>query len=242
VCYDNPVDLSGDANVLQRNGTLLQTYVPTFCGQDPPQLASTGLRSAMEGLLAVAGRALLPRPLLAATLNPPATGGSPIDFGHFAPVAANPAGRLQFVVPPTDGVEGTPLDSFTVAALSGEGTQIERVTIELYLSSNNGVPAGADFCDTTSCPAPTDTTKGGARRLPHRGDVQGRHDLQAGGLSALREGRHVRGHPRWCLHHLPGRLRDDPHQEQLTRRSPRPRLDAPREGAAGLASKPHAAA
>ncbi|MCG6986839.1 MAG: hypothetical protein LJF06_01445 [Gemmatimonadetes bacterium] len=157
VCYDNPVDLSGDANVLQRNGTLLQTYVPTFCGQDPPQLASTGVRGALAGMLAAAGRALLPQPLLAATLNPPATGGSPIDFSHFAPVAANPAGRLQFVTPPTDGVNGESLPTFTVEALSGGGTQIERVTIDLYLSTNNGVPAGASFCNSTGTTC-SDTT------------------------------------------------------------------------------------
>jgi hypothetical protein len=164
VCYDADVALptTVDANVLQRNGTLLQAYSPTFAGcRSFPGTSSMASGNVLEGLLALARSALLPRSLFAQTLNPPATGGSPIDFSHFAPVAANPAGTLQFVTPPTDGVDGTALDTIRVAALSGGGTQIELVPIALYLSTNNGVPAGADFCadSSSSCAAPTDTTK-----------------------------------------------------------------------------------
>lgn len=161
VCYGTEVTLphedgleSGPALVerLQREGTVLQAYSPAFAGCLNTQMA--GLDRVFEGLLALAGRALLPQPLYAAALVSdrlaPSSGGTPIDFSGFAPVAANPGGYLEFVTPPTDGTAGQPLETIRVQALSGEGTPMELVEIQLYVMGNQGTPAGATFCETES--------------------------------------------------------------------------------------------
>ncbi len=157
VCYDQDVDLAGAglANFMQREGTLLQPWAPTFQGCRPVSMASRGNGNAFEGLLAMAAQAFLPRPLSAATVlgNPPSTGGSPIDFSHFAPVATGTSGgRLEFVTPPSDGTDGIALSTIRVAAVSDGGTPAERVRIQLYLKHNKGIPAGATFCDPAGGP------------------------------------------------------------------------------------------
>jgi len=151
VCYQDPVELPtpGLADRLQREGTLLQAYTPA-CGTwwaGMTQVA--GLDRVFTNLLHLVGRAVLPKSLFAAG-GPPSTGGTPIEFSHFAPVAANPNGSLAFVTPPQDGTAGEALDPIRVEALSGSGTPIELVTIRLYVAGNQGEPAGATFCDLAS--------------------------------------------------------------------------------------------
>jgi hypothetical protein len=148
VCYQEPVELPipGLADRLQREGTLLQSYTPGCGAWWAGMTQVAGLDRAFSNLLHLVGRAVLPQPLFAAT-RPPSTGGTPIEFSHFAPVAANPSGSLVFVVPPQDGAAGQPLSPIKVQALSGAGTPIELVEIQLYVAGNQGEPAGATFCD-----------------------------------------------------------------------------------------------
>ncbi|HSM59987.1 MAG TPA: hypothetical protein VK849_04280 [Longimicrobiales bacterium] len=158
VCYSSPVTLPHEGGIesnptlaerLQRQGTVLTAYSPAFAGCLNTQTA--GLDRVFEGLLAFAGRVLLPEPLYAALVSDrmaPSSGGTPIDFSAFAPVAANTDGYLEFVTPPTDGTAGVPLETIRVQALSGEGTPMELVEIQLYVVGNQGTPAGASFCET----------------------------------------------------------------------------------------------
>jgi hypothetical protein len=101
-------------------------------------------------MVAWAAETLLPRPLYAALVTDrrtPLSSGSPIDFSTLAPVAANPMGALVFVDPPQDGTVGEALPVIRVQALSGGGTPMERVRIQLIVAGNEGEPAGASFCD-----------------------------------------------------------------------------------------------
>lgn len=148
VCYKNPVDLPapGLADRLQREGTLLEAYEPGCDTWWGTTTQTAGLDRALNGLFHFVGRTLLPKSLFAAT-RPPSTGGTPIEFSHFAPVAANPSGSLVFVTPPQDGTAGQPLNPIRVQALSGAGTPVELVKIQLYVEGNQGEPAGATFCN-----------------------------------------------------------------------------------------------
>jgi len=151
VCYQEPVELPTPdlADRLQREGTLLQGYTPGCNSWWGGVTQVAELDHAFTDLLHLVGHALLPRSLYAA-VRPPSTGGTPIEFSHFAPVAANPSGSLAFVVPPQDGKAGRPLRPIQVQALSGAGTPIELVEIQLYVAGNEGAPAGATFCDPLS--------------------------------------------------------------------------------------------
>jgi hypothetical protein len=162
VCFENDVEVphvggleSNPTRVerLQREGTLLQTY------SGLTEESCAGFRASATGLafsggplgrfLASAAETLLPRPLFAALVTDrrtPLSSGSPIDFSTIAPVAADPSGRLVFVDAPQDGSAGTPLPLIRVQALSGGGTPLERVAIQLVVAGNEGEPAGASFC------------------------------------------------------------------------------------------------
>ncbi|MEJ2541803.1 MAG: hypothetical protein P8188_17865, partial [Gemmatimonadota bacterium] len=170
ICFENDVEIphvggleSNPTRVerLQREGTLLQTYTgltgeacAAFRGTLPGLAFSDG---PLGRLLAGAAQALLPRPLFAALVTDrrtPLSSGSPIDFSTIAPVAADPSGRLVFVDPPQNGNAGIPLPVIRVQALSGGGTPLERVAIQLVVAGNEGEPAGASFCpegETEDC-------------------------------------------------------------------------------------------
>jgi hypothetical protein len=149
VCYLYEVTLDASlTSRLQRNGTLLVPYEPD-CDAWWATLSTqtAGLSGALHRIGDLAAWALLPRPLAAYWAGAPASGGSPIDFSDFAPVAADPDGTLAFVTPPVDGRVGEELDVIRVQALSGLGTPMERVLIELYVAGNSGEPGGATFCN-----------------------------------------------------------------------------------------------
>ena len=138
---------------LQREGTILSVYnglTPAACDSfRQPYESMAFLGSTFDGLLAGAIAALGPRPLHAALVTDrraPLSSGTPIDFSVIAPVAASPYGRLVFVDPPQDGSDDEPLPTIRVQALSGAGTPMERVTIQLVVAGNEGEPAGASFC------------------------------------------------------------------------------------------------
>jgi hypothetical protein len=140
------------AGRLQREGTVLQGYdfgqvCPTWRGGLIQQ--SAFLETAVRGMRALAEWAFVPQPLHAyfSDRRISGTGGTPIDFSTFAPIAAKTGGRLVFVTEPGDGVSGEPLSPIRVQALSGEGTPMELVLIELFVGGNEGEPAGATFCD-----------------------------------------------------------------------------------------------
>ena len=133
VCYETEIGLphiGGDpqgptlAEQLQREGTILQSHA-VGCPAWWNTIAAASLRSTLGGAVAFLGRAFLPQPLAASLMNDrraPSTGGTPIDFSRFAPVAADPNGRLRFVEPPKDGFSDGVLDPIVVEALSGSGT------------------------------------------------------------------------------------------------------------------------
>jgi hypothetical protein len=125
---------------MQREGTLLSAYVPTFC---PPSVQSA---SVMGPVLALV-RTLLPRPLLALMMTDkrvPHTGGSALDFSTFTPVAANTNGHLELVSGPNSVVTvGESIGVIRVRARSGAGTPIEKVKVTLAVENNSGTPAGA---------------------------------------------------------------------------------------------------
>ena len=172
VCYETEIGLphiGGDptgptlAEQLQREGTLLESHA-VGCAGWWNTVAASSLRETLGDAVAFLGRAFLPQPLAASLMNDrraPSTGGTPIDFSRFAPVAADPLGRLQFVEAPTDGYSDGALNTIVVEALSGAGTQVELVSVSLHLTGNNGIPAGASFCDPEvdgPCPSPTALT------------------------------------------------------------------------------------
>jgi len=162
ICFENDVEIPhvglNEANPtrverLQREGTILQTYTgltASACAtfREPfEQMAFA--ESALGRLLAGAAGTFVPQPLHAALVTDrrtPLSSGSPIDFSIIAPVAANPSGWLAFVDPPGSGSVGVPLPVVRVQALSGGGTPMERVAVQLYVAGNEGEPAGASFC------------------------------------------------------------------------------------------------
>ncbi len=150
VCYQSDVGLplASLTNRLQRNGTLLVPYEPD-CDAWWATLSTqtAGLSRVFTGMRDLAAWVLLPEPLAAFWAGAPASGGSPIDFSDFAPVAAEAGGHLAFLTPPADGTAGMALNTIRVQALSGLGTPIELVQIQLYVAGNSGTPAGATFCN-----------------------------------------------------------------------------------------------
>jgi hypothetical protein len=167
VCFASPVELphpDGDEGRramdprMQREAVLLEFSTPSFCGEAFPTVQSASLLGAAIDL----ARGLLPRPLLAAFFSDrqaPSLGGTPLNFSHFAPVAAQVEGSLEWVTPPPGVVvEGEPLGPLEVRALSGAGTPIEKVLVALSIRANQGVPAGAVLSGDTS--AVTDEERG----------------------------------------------------------------------------------
>jgi len=161
-CFENEVELphlNGDESQptrrerLQREGTILQEYdgiTGADCGTFRAPYEMAFADGPVGRMLAWAAETLLPRPLYAALMTDrrtPLSSGSPIDFSTLAPVAANPMGSLVFVDAPQDGFAGQALPVIRVQALSGEGTPMERVRIQLIVAGNEGEPAGASFCD-----------------------------------------------------------------------------------------------
>jgi hypothetical protein len=138
---------------LQREGTILSVFTgltPTDCDAfREPYESMAFLGSTLDGILAGATDVLFPSPLYAAAVTDrraPLSSGTPIDFSIIAPVAASPQGRLVFVDAPQDGNDNEPLPTIRVQALSGGGTPMERVAIQLVVAGNEGEPAGASFC------------------------------------------------------------------------------------------------
>lgn len=172
VCYDIEVtvphvdDDEGKptlAERMQREGTILEAY-GMGCSDWPAAGSSASSAGVFASVASAFGRAFLPQPLAAALMGDrkaPSTGGSPIDFSQFAPVAADPQGRMEWVVPPRDGDDDTVLDAIVVQAVTGAGTPIELVDVNLALIGNQGVPAGASFCPpgAPTCPNPTAITR-----------------------------------------------------------------------------------
>ncbi|MGH7503065.1 MAG: hypothetical protein ACREL7_15165 [Longimicrobiales bacterium] len=146
VCFSADVDLPPNANGLegrmQREGVLLEEFVPGFC----PATSSAQTASIIAPFAALARR-LMPSSISArlfADTKVRVVGGTPLDFSLFAPVAALTIGSLHWVSPPPSVViSGQPLGNLEVQALSGAGTPMEKVSVELYLGGNQGVPAGA---------------------------------------------------------------------------------------------------
>lgn len=133
---------------LQREGTLLSTYSPTFCPpRDVPQQAS------LLGTLTALSRSVLPARLVAmfSDVRTPVIGGSALDFSRFAPVAASTSGRLEMSHEPVSVAKsGQSIGPVVIRAVSGGGTPMERVAVRLYVERNRGVPAGAVLIGETS--------------------------------------------------------------------------------------------
>jgi hypothetical protein len=145
-CFAKEVTIPPSANGLearmQREGVLLEEDVPGFCPPDAgPQAASI-----IAPFVAFARR-VMPASitsLLVADTKVRVVGGTPLDFSTFAPVAAETLGTLEWLsVPPAVVVAGDALGEIKVKALSGAGTPMEKVRIELYIAGNQGTPAGA---------------------------------------------------------------------------------------------------
>lgn len=150
VCFTSEVALPHDHDTgesgqprMQREGTLLSDYAPTFC---PP--ADGALQASLLGTFAAFTRSVLPARWLAmfTDVRTPKVGGSALDFSRFAPVAADPEGRLEMLTGPVS-VAGTgqSIGPVVIRALSGGGTPMERVLVTLYVANNSGVPAGAEL-------------------------------------------------------------------------------------------------
>ncbi|HSG49113.1 MAG TPA: hypothetical protein VLA43_14935, partial [Longimicrobiales bacterium] len=170
-CYDADVVLphpGGDESQpvlwerMQREGTVLQPFVPPCAAWNALLETPTVAAHLGQGLRRLAAWAFQPQPLFAAFFGDrraSSVGGTPIDFSTFAPVAANRSGSLVFLEPLADAFQnataGVPLGPIVVQALSGEGTPMELVEVELYVAGNQGEPAGATFCD----PAATDPSQ-----------------------------------------------------------------------------------
>ncbi|MHB1170701.1 MAG: hypothetical protein ACYC28_15605 [Longimicrobiales bacterium] len=126
---------------MQREGTLLSAYSPTFC---PP--VDTPVQASIAGSFATLTRAVLPGRLLTmfSDVRTPRIGGSALDFSRFAPVAADVQGRLEMVNGPISvATAGQSIGNIVIRAMSGGGTPMERVQVTLYVFGNSGVPAGA---------------------------------------------------------------------------------------------------
>ena len=171
VCYDTEVTLphidedeSEPTLVgrMQREGTILEPH-NLSCSSWPAAASNASPVVVFASVASAVGSIFLPRPLAAALMTDrkaPSTGGSPIDFSEFAAVAADPQGRVEWVMAPQNGDDDQPLADIVVRAVTGEGTPIERVEVTLELVGNEGVPAGASFCPAgaPSCPLPTALT------------------------------------------------------------------------------------
>jgi hypothetical protein len=146
VCFGTDVDLPPSANGLearmQREGVLLEEHGPGFC----PAPTSAQSASVIAPFVAFARR-VMPASIttrLFADTKVRVVGGTPLDFSRFAPVAAETVGSLHWVsTPPPVVVAGQPFGTIAVQALSGSGSPMEKVRIELFLAGNQGTPAGA---------------------------------------------------------------------------------------------------
>lgn len=127
---------------LQREGVLLETATPGFCGSAVAPLQSASM---LGSFFSLAREYVAPLfGLDYATKGAPAVGGTPLDFSRFAPVAANTNGSLHFLTQPDPTpTETQPIGTITVLALSGAGTPMEKVLVTLSIQNNQGVPAGA---------------------------------------------------------------------------------------------------
>ncbi len=133
---------------MQRENTLLTTYVPTFC---PP--TGGALQASLLGSVIAVTRSVLPARWLAmfSDIRTPVVGGSALDFSRFAPVAADVGGRIEMVSGPAEVVKaGTSIGPIVVRGLSGGGTPMERVRVNMYIEKNRGIPAGAVLIGNTS--------------------------------------------------------------------------------------------
>lgn len=136
---------------MQREGTILQPFTPPCAAWEAAFATPSVAASLTGGLRRFAAWAFQPQPLFAAFFSDRragSVGGTPIDFSTFATVSANVDGYLRFVTQPTNGTAGQPLSPVRIQALSGNGTPMELVTIQLYVAGNQGEPAGALFCET----------------------------------------------------------------------------------------------
>jgi hypothetical protein len=143
-CFDGLVDLpSGSVGLeprMRREGVVLEDYQPGFC----PPLPAPQSASVLSPLVSLARR-ILPAAITRRLFLPKITvvGGTPLDFSRFAPVASLSNGHLEFVSGPDAVVtENQSIGNMKVLAVSGDGTPMEKVLINLYLVTNNGVPAG----------------------------------------------------------------------------------------------------
>ena len=144
-CFNALVDLpSGSVGLearMRREGVVLEDYQPGFC----PPLSAAQSASFMSPLLAIARR-VLPASMKDRLFLPKITvvGGTPLDFSRFALVASLSNGHLEFVSGPNAVVtENQSIGNIQVLAVSGDGTPMEKVLVNLYLVTNNGEPAGA---------------------------------------------------------------------------------------------------
>jgi hypothetical protein len=157
--HDPPVTGIELADRMRRNGTILTDWEPSFSDwcPDPDDVvqASLSLGSVFTDLLRVAGRAFLPEALVAAMPHSDrvsSTGGSPVDFSIFAPVATDPSGSLEAIGPLPSGGEysvGENVGPITILAISGDGIPMERVLVTFSVAGNSGVPAGAELSCTS---------------------------------------------------------------------------------------------
>ncbi len=134
---------------LQREGVLLETATPGFCGT---VYATVQTASVFGSFFALAREYVAPLfGITYATKGAPAVGGTPLDFSRFAPVAANTNGTLQFLTQPDPTpTENQPIGTIRVLAESGAGTPMEKVLVTLSILNNHGVPAGAVLGGTLS--------------------------------------------------------------------------------------------
>jgi hypothetical protein len=144
-CFNGLVDLpSGTVGLeprMRREGVVLEDYQPGFC----PPLSAAQSASLLGPLVSIAKR-ILPAALTNRFFLPRITvvGGTPLDFSRFAPVASLSNGHLEFVSGPDAVVtENQSIGNIQVLAVSGDGTPMEKVLVNLYLVTNNGEPAGA---------------------------------------------------------------------------------------------------
>lgn len=149
VCFKDEIDVPHLDGVehshgrMQREGTLLSYHTPGFCGQ-----AGFSLQASLAAPARALAMSLLPTSWAAmffGDVRTPVIGGSAWDFSDFAPVGANTAGRLVIEAAPAAGSFINVGDALNirVLALSGGGTPMERVPVEIYVAGNQGTPAGA---------------------------------------------------------------------------------------------------
>jgi hypothetical protein len=168
VCFDSEIevpDVSGAPSVpaMRREGVLLQASQPGFCG--------TVQSASLLGSVSALARRLMPAALRSWLLGTPirGVGGGASDFSRFAPVAANAAGNLEFVVGPDPVVvEGQSIGVLQVRARSGDGTAMEGARVTVSLFNNRGEPAGAVLSGDTE--STTQELNGGVAVFPDDGD------------------------------------------------------------------------